>query len=188
MFFISGAIYGAVDPDSKRGIIHAYKAYESFINDRFDIRNIYSNLCLYFKDNKEFSISKISEIKDYLILEPHFINNKLVRFDPHCSIAHSWERLKDRNSLKILPHDITLLRHEYIELCLYKHGVPQDIAHNEANKVANYTEESDIFYSNFKFTEIDNYTEKQLFDIIKFYDEKFWEHYRERHNLDSLIL
>lgn len=45
----------------------------------------------------------------------HILGDSYKRFDPHISIAQSWQRLSDKN-MEIQKHDITLIKHELMEL------------------------------------------------------------------------
>ena len=68
------------------------------------------------------------------------------RFDCSFEIAQSWQRLSDEN-LTIEPHDITLLRHELLEISLVREGLSQNEAHESASKKYDYAEESMMYYA-----------------------------------------
>lgn len=71
------------------------------------------------------------------------------RFDSNFAIAESWRRLAfDFQNVK--SHDITLLRHEIMEMELVIKGTPQNIAHDITSERYNYPEESKSFYRNLR--------------------------------------
>lgn len=81
-----------------------------------------------------------------MFLEQHDLGDGRVdRFDPDFSIAQSWQRLSDE-TMKLETHDITLIRHELLEMDYIRRGLSRDIAHLEASKVYNYKKESEDFY------------------------------------------
>ena len=59
------------------------------------------------------------------------------RFAPSYPISLSWQRLRD--GLGIEDHDLVLIEHEAYEYDLMKNGLPYDAAHEEANKLYNYS-------------------------------------------------
>ena len=61
------------------------------------------------------------------------MGGEIRRFDSDYMIAQSWQRLIDGQ--KILPHDLTLLRHEELESALVRSGQSQLDAHIAASKI-----------------------------------------------------
>ena len=125
---ISGAISGALDPESKDAEKHAEKYYASVRN----MKNDYINIA----KNTGFSENDIKEIKNYLFMEKHELTDGYKRFEPYYEIAQSWQRLEIGKNIK--EQDIILLNHELTELKLVKSGMSQDKAHIEASKKFNY--------------------------------------------------
>jgi hypothetical protein len=132
----SGAISGALDPNSKEASDHAKLYYDEIRNNHSDVKKIASFL------NK--SEEQILLVKNYLFNDLHVLDGKIARFDPEIHIAQSWQRLAfDQDN--VLPHDMILIQHEMMELNLVNSGVSQSEAHNITNKQYNYTEACDLY-------------------------------------------
>ncbi len=123
----SGAISGAIDPNSERGQAHANRYYESIRKRKDDVPSI--------ARNTGFSEDDIKRIKDYIFIDEHDLETGRSRFDPSCYMAHSWQRLIEG---KIEPEDIVLLQHELAEIELTAQGLSQAEAHLLASRKFNY--------------------------------------------------
>lgn len=123
----SGAVSGALSPDSKRAEKHAEQYYESVRHMKTDTDKI--------SRNTGISKDKIEKIKNHLFIKEHDLIDGKRRFDPSYDIAQSWQRLI---SGKQIEKDLVLLNHEYLELSLMEKGYTQDAAHIEASKKYNY--------------------------------------------------
>jgi hypothetical protein len=132
----SGAISGALDPNSKEATVHAKMYYDEIRKNHSDVKNIAKLL------NK--SEEQILLVKNYLFNDVHILNDKIARFDPEIHIAQSWQRLAF-DQKNVLPHDMILIQHELMELGLVNSGVPQSKAHDITNTQYNYTEACDLY-------------------------------------------
>lgn len=134
---VCGALVcGAItDPLSKRAQKHADMYYEEIRKRTTDAQAI--------AKNTNYTVKEISKIKNYLFYEQHDLEDGYRRFDPSFEIATSWQRLIDN---KILPHDLTLLKHELMEMELVSNGMTQNSAHNFAEHRYNYGKESNEYY------------------------------------------
>lgn len=129
-------ICGAItEPLSDRAQKHADMYYEEIRKRTSDVQAI--------ARNTDYTVAQIAKIKNYLFYEQHDLEDGYKRFDPSFEIATSWQRLIDN---KILPHDLTLLQHELMELDLVANGMSQDNAHNFAEHKYNYGKESNDYY------------------------------------------
>lgn len=131
-------ISGAINPykSKARAKAHAKRFYEEVRHRTTDVERI--------AKATGFSIEEIDGIKHFLFIDVHDLGEGEVRrFDPNFMIAESWQRLADG---KPLPHDITLIRHELLEMELMETGMTQDEAHRMASKKYNYSEEADKYY------------------------------------------
>lgn len=101
---ISGGISGAItDPDCERAKEHAKRFYEAMRHTNSDVIRI--------AENTGLSREQVLMIKNYLFVDEHWLRDGLARFDPSFEIAQSWQRLAGKRE-NILPHDLTLLKHE----------------------------------------------------------------------------
>lgn len=133
----SGAVSGALDPESERAYEHAERYYESVRHMTTDIKRI--------AENTGFSEEEIRAIKKYVFLEKHDLGEtEPAYFYPSYRMAESWQRLIDGKDIQ--PHDITLLNHEIMERNLTKTGLSQEEAHRITERVYNYKEEAQAFY------------------------------------------
>ena len=143
---ISGGIIkeitsGALNPESDRAKDHAMRYYESVRRMTTDIEKI--------SQNTGFSVIDIKNIKSFVFFEEHELEPGVFkRFDPSYEMAESWQRLIDGKD--IMPHDITLLRHEMMESSLMLQGLSQDEAHIKATKEYNYAKEARLYYDQIK--------------------------------------
>ena len=134
---ISGAISGALDPDSDRAQIHAKQYYES-------VRHM-KNDCERIAQNTGFSKQEIETVKRYVFLEKHDLGGEEEElFFPSYEMAESWRRLIDGKEIQ--NHDITLLKHELMERGLVEKGLSQDEAHRITSKKYNYGREAEAYY------------------------------------------
>lgn len=132
----SGAITGALDPNSDEASNHAKLYYEEIRNNNSDIERIAT---LLNKSNEQILL-----VKNYLFNDVHILSDKIARFDPEIHIAQSWQRLAYMQD-KVLPHDLLLVEHELMEMDLVNSGVAQQVAHDLTNKRFNYTEACDEY-------------------------------------------
>lgn len=143
--FISGGISGAiVDPESERGKEHAERFYEEIRNNKShsDVKKI--------AENTGYSFEQILQIKNYLFVDEHLLDEGVKRFTPSFEIAQSWQRLAyDFENVK--NHDFTLLKHELREMALVNQGYSQSEAHRITERDYNYRIESIEYYISLGF-------------------------------------
>ena len=130
---ISGAVSGALNPDSSEAQKHAAQYYKAVRKMKTDVGKI--------AENTGISNHDIQEIKNYLFIDKHDLIKGSERFDESYDIAQSWQRLIDGKSIK--EQDIILLNHEMLEIKLVKNGATQNQAHIEATKQFNYAKSTD---------------------------------------------
>ena len=134
----SGAVSGALDPDSVRAQQHADRYYESVRHMTGDVDKIAKNTGI--------SKEEISEIKDFVFMQKHDLGNGVLEyFAPNYAMAESWQRLIDGKNIQ--KHDITLLRHEQMERALMRQGFTQEKAHRLTEQRFNYKKESEEYYA-----------------------------------------
>lgn len=132
-----GALLGALsdsnDPYYMKRDEHAERYYSSVRNrdKRLEVLEIAKNSGL--------DESRVSKAYDHLFIDEHDLEKGRARFDPSYDIAQSWQRLRDGKS--ILPHDLTLLKHEAYEYDLMKSGASYEEAHAKAQARYNYAKE-----------------------------------------------
>ena len=133
----SGAVSGALDPDSKKALAHAKQYYESVRHIKNDVSKIASNT--------GYSTEEIEAVKRFVFLDKHDLGGSSpVRFDESYEMAQSWQRLIDGKDIK--PHDITMLEHEKMEMRGMAEGKSQAEAHIETSRFYNYAKEAAEFY------------------------------------------
>ena len=133
----SGAISGALAPDSSRAQEHAERYYESVRKMTTDVARI--------ARNTGYSESEIQKIKNFIFMDAHDLGEEGVkRFDASYEMAESWQRLMDGKSIQ--PHDFTLLKHEIMEKSLMEQGYSQDEAHRIVSQIYNYAKEAYKYY------------------------------------------
>lgn len=124
----SGAISGALNPNSKEADEHANRYYES-------VRHM-TNDTVRIAKNTGWKQSAIEQIKNYVFVEEHDLIEGHKRFTPSYDMAQSWQRLIDGKIIK--EQDWVLLKHEYLEMKLVEKGMTQDEAHIAASKKHNF--------------------------------------------------
>lgn len=137
----SGAISGALNPESEAASDHAKRYYDLVRSMKTDTKRI--------SQNTGISEKKINEIKNFIFNEKHDLGgNEPELFAPDYMMGESWKRLIDGKDIK--PHDITLLNHEIMEKDLIKKGVSQEEAHLITSQKYNYGKEANEFYAKVK--------------------------------------
>ena len=124
---ISGAVSGAIDPDSERGLEHAERFYEEIRHRKDDVPAISKNTGISEKD--------IQKIKNYIFLDVHSLSDGYMRFYANADMADSWQRLISNRARDV---DIIMLKHELLEMRYVNAGVSQSQAHDKANELYNY--------------------------------------------------
>lgn len=124
----SGAVSGALNPNSREAQKHADQYYESVRHMKNDTATI--------ADNIGWQKETVEKIKKYVFIDEHELLEGRARFAPSYDMAQSWQRLIDGKHIK--EQDLVLLKHEYLELELVEKGMSQDAAHIEASKKYNY--------------------------------------------------
>ncbi len=133
----SGAITGALNPDSKQALNHAKQYYESVRHMKTDVLKI--------ARNTGYSEEEIEEIKRFVFFDKHDLGGaEPRRFDESYEMAQSWQRLIDGKNIQ--PHDLTMLEHEKMEQRLMGEGKAQAEAHIETSRLYNYAKEAAEFY------------------------------------------
>ena len=134
----SGAVSGALSPDSDEAKAHAERYYELVRKMKTDVKHI--------SKNTGFTENDISQIKNHVFVEEHDLGNGFPEhFYPSYAMAQSWQRLIDGKSIQ--KHDITLLHHEKMESDLMKKGISQEEAHRLTEQKYNYAKESREYYA-----------------------------------------
>ena len=126
-----GALNDRNDPDGKKRDTHAELFYEEWRNSKkeFIVRRLAKNSGM-----REKAISKIY---DHVFITEHELWDGHHRFDPDYDMAESFRRLSEGKAIE--PHDVILLRHEWLELGLMKrYGYDYDTAHRIAERKYNY--------------------------------------------------
>ena len=128
------------DVESPDAEAHAERYYGLARSMKTDVERI--------AGNTGYSEDVIRQVKDFIFNEIHDLGDSLPRrFDPSFAMAQSWQRLMNGTPE---PHDITMLKHEQVEMELMKKGMSQYDAHIEASKKYNYAKESDEYYAALK--------------------------------------
>ena len=136
--YTSGAISGALKPDSDEAQEHANRYYESVRKMKNDHERI--------AHNTDFSEEEIKQIKSFIFLEKHDLGGSEPEyFYPSYEMAQSWQRLIDGKNIQ--KHDITLLNHELMERELINQGYTQREAHKMTEEKYNYGDESREYYA-----------------------------------------
>lgn len=126
----SGAIAGALNPESEEAIQHAKRYYNL-------VRKM-KNDCNSISKRTGYPLSFVKDVKKHLFLTKHDLGkDELEYFFEDYEIAQSWQRLMDTN-MEIQPHDYILLEHEHAEYFYMKQGMTQQEAHKKANEKYNY--------------------------------------------------
>ena len=95
----------------------------------------------------------IMSIKKYLFFDGKWYNpitGESEQFVPDAAIAQSWQRLAEGK--KIEPHDLTLIRHEELEMQIKMKNpaISHDEAHILASQEYNYQKEAEDYYANLR--------------------------------------
>lgn len=134
----SGAVSGALNPDSMEAQKHADRYYEAVRHMKTDVERIASNT--------GFGKSDISNIKDYILMQKHDLGgDEPEYFYQSYEMAQSWQRLIEGKNIQ--KHDITLLHHEITERKLMKQGYSQNEAHKITEQEFNYGKECKEYYA-----------------------------------------
>ena len=127
----SGAVSGALNPDSKEAQNHANMYYESVRHMKTDYKRI--------AQNTGFSERDVEEVKRYVFLEKHDLGGEEKEYlYPDYEMAQSWQRLIEGKNIQ--EHDIILLNHEIMERKLVNQGYTQAEAHTITEQKYNYAE------------------------------------------------
>lgn len=133
----SGAVSGARNPYGEKAEEHAKRYYGLVRSMKTDVSKISKVTGMDEKD--------IQGIKDFIFFEKHDLGGKeLEHFEPDYMMAESWQRLVEG---KPEAHDITMLKHEFLEKELIKNGMTQEQAHIEASMKYNYSKEAGEYYA-----------------------------------------
>lgn len=131
---------GARNPNGEKAKEHAIRYYELIRSMKTDVRKI--------AHTTGFSEQQIQDVKNYIFYEKHDLGGEeLEFFKPDFMMSESWKRLSQGNPE---PHDMTLIRHEIMEIDLVKEGYSQDEAHTITSKKYNYDKEATEFYDKIK--------------------------------------
>lgn len=114
---------------------HANLYYEEIRN-----RKPYSDAKKIASHISEFNEEQVEEIRQHMFIKEQPRMGTMKRFDPDYDQAQVWQRLVEGNNIK--KSDITMLKHEYMELTIMKEtGCTYEEAHNQANEVYNWFKE-----------------------------------------------
>lgn len=135
----AGALSNKNDPFGRKREKHASVFYDEVRNRKssYVVNHIAKNGCISEKSAKN--------IYEHVFINEHkFSDGTVRRFDADYDMAESFRRILDGKDIK--PHDITMLRHENLELNLMKkYNMTYDVAHNLAESKYNYKKELDEF-------------------------------------------
>lgn len=135
----AGALSNKTDPFGRKREKHAISYYEEIRNRRSDyvIKRI----------SKHGGVSEkaAKNIYEHVFVEKHiFADGTERQFDPDYDMSESFRRILEGKNIK--PHDITMLRHENLELNLMKkYNMVYEDAHSLAEQKYNYKKELDEF-------------------------------------------
>lgn len=126
----TGIFAGALDPDSVEANLHSVKYYASVREMKNDAYTI--------AKNAGWNVEAVAKVKEHVFITKHDLGGlEPERFDADYNMAVSWQRLIEGKGIK--PQDLTLLKHEYLELTLMKYkGLTYREAHDFANSKHNY--------------------------------------------------
>lgn len=131
---MSGALTSKNDPTYKKRDDFATSYYQEVKNRNkvYEIKAVAENTGL----SKKF----ISKVYDHIFINKYELINGYKNFDPDYNIAQSWQRLREGKNIQ--PHDITLLKHEWLEYELMKKtGRNYSDAHNLTIRKYDYNKE-----------------------------------------------
>ena len=127
----TGALNDKNDPDEVRRKAHAERFYSARRNSKKMpwVRRIAKNSGM-----REKAVSKIF---DHVFITEHDLWNGRQTFPPDYDMAESFRRLSEGKDIQ--PHDLILLKHEWLELGLMKrYGYDYDTAHDITERKHNY--------------------------------------------------
>lgn len=132
---------GALNPNSRLGILKADELYEQIRKRRTD--------CVNVARHTNFSLEQCKIVKNYIFLDRHELSVGYRHFFPDLAIAQSWLRLSEREGNRILQHDVILLYHELTEISYLVRfsEMNQAEAHSRAEKIYNYSEACKQYYN-----------------------------------------
>lgn len=135
----AGALSNKTDSFGRKREKHAISYYEEIRNRRSDyvIKRI--------SKNGGVSEKAAKNIYEHVFVEKHiFADGTERQFDPDYDMSESFRRILEGKNIK--PHDITMLRHENLELNLMKkYNMVYEDAHSLAEQKYNYKKELDEF-------------------------------------------
>ena len=135
----AGALSNKTDPFGRKREKHAISYYEEIRNRRSDyvIKRI--------SKNGGVSEKAAKNIYEHVFVEKHiFADGTERQFDPDYDMSESFRRILEGKNIK--PHDITMLKHENLELNLMKkYNMVYEDAHSLAEQKYNYKKELDEF-------------------------------------------
>ena len=109
---MNGALNDKNDPDGKKRVAHAELFYEEWRSSKkkFIVRRL--------AKNSGMSKKAISKIFDHVFITEHDSDDGRHTFIPDYYMVESFRRLSEGKNIQ--PHDIILLKHEWLELSLMK--------------------------------------------------------------------
>lgn len=127
----SGALNDKNDPFGKRRDAHAEMYYNTVRNSNKTV------MCEKIARNSGMSVRSVSKVYDHVFIQEHDLDAGRMRFPPDYYMAQSWQRLVEGKNIQ--KHDITLLKHERLELELMKKfNYDYDTAHRMTERKHNY--------------------------------------------------
>lgn len=132
---------GALNPNSRLGMLRANELYEQIRKRRTDYVNV--------TRHTKFSLEQCKIVKNYIFLDNHELSVGYRRFFPDLAMAQSWLRLSEKDGNRILQHDVILLYHELTEISYLVRFSERTQAetHNKAEELYNYSEACKQYYS-----------------------------------------
>ena len=128
----SGALNDKNDPDGKRRQKHAEKFYAARRNSKKYpwVKRI--------ARNSGMSEKSIGKIFDHVFITEHDLWDGHHTFHPSYYMAESFRRILEGKNIQ--PHDLLMLKHEWLELSLMKrYGYDYDTAHRITERKYNYS-------------------------------------------------
>lgn len=135
----AGALSDKNDPFGRKRERHAIRYYNEIKSRKS------SYVIKRLSKNGEISEKAAENIYEHVFEKKHlFANGVEKEFDPDYDMAESFRRILDGKDIK--PHDITMLKHENLELNLMKkYNMVYEEAHALAERKYNYKKELDEF-------------------------------------------
>lgn len=138
---LSETVSGALNPTGKAAREHAKRYYGLIRKMKTDVARI--------AKNTGYGSDQIMQIKQYLFFDSHILSGgKRERFAPDYDMAQSWKRLLE--GVDIQEHDLTLLKHEMMEMELVASGMSQAEAHKRTSAIYNYAKEVEEYNDRIK--------------------------------------